>query len=138
MARTNIDINITDLSGHTFTIKLNWDIGAMKDSISIYYDNKFKNDFLLENNLTNRDMINHFNKYIKSDYYKKVKDYHPDSIQLIYKGEILEQYHIEADIYSEDDFKEDNNINVVIIKNDENNDDDKDSNISYMLSFMSG
>ena len=136
MARTNIDINITDLSGHTFTIKLNWDIGAMKDSISIYYDNKFKNDFLLENNLTNRDMINHFNKYIKSDYYKKANDYNPDNIQLIYKGEILEQYHIEADIYSEDDFKEDNNINVVIIKNDENDDDDNDDNDSN-ISFIS-
>ena len=135
---TNIDINITDLSGHTFTIKLNWDIGAMKDSISIYYDNKFKNDFLLENNLTARDMINHFNKYIKSDYYKKANDYNPDNIQLIYKGEILEQFDIETDKYTLDDFKEDNNINVVIIKNDENNDDDKDSNISYMLSFMSG
>ena len=127
-----MDINITDLSGHTFTIKLNWDIGAMKDSISIYYDNKFKNDFLLENNLTNRDMINHFNKYIKSDYYKKANDYNPDNIQLIYKGEILEQYHIEADIYSEDDFKEDNNINVVIIKNDENDYDDNDSIISFI------
>ena len=136
MARTNIDINITDLSGHTFTIKLNWDIGAMKDSISIYYDNKFKNDFLLENNLTNRDMINHFNKYIKSDYYKKANDYNPDNIQLIYKGEILEQYHIEADIYSEDDFKEDNNINVIIIKNDENDDDDNDDNDSN-ISFIS-
>ena len=88
MARTNIDINITDLSGHTFTIKLNWDIGAMKDSISIYCDNKFKNDFLLENNLTNRDMINHFGKYIKSDYYKKANDYNADNIQLIYKGDI--------------------------------------------------
>ena len=129
---TNIDINITDLSGHTFTIKLNWDIGAMKDSISIYYDNKFKNEFLLENNLTNRDMINHFHKYIKSDYYKKTNDYNPDNIQLIYKGEILEQFHIEADIYTLDDFKEDNNINIVIIKNDENNNDDNNSNISFM------
>ena len=127
-----MDINITDLSGHTFTIKLNWDIGAMKDSISIYYDNKFKNDFLLENNLTNRDMINHFGKYIKSDYYKKVNDYNPDNIQLIYKGEILEQFDIETDKYSEDDFKEDNNINVIIIKNDENDDDDNDSIISFI------
>ena len=129
---TNIDINITDLSGHTFTIKLNWYIPAMKEDIAFYYCHKFKNDFLLENNLTNRDMINHFNKYINSDYYKKAVDYNPDNIQLIYKGEILEQYHIEADIYSEDDFKEDNNINVVIIKNDENDDDDNDSNISFI------
>ena len=107
----------------------------MKDSISIYYDNKFKNDFLLENNLTNRDMIKHFWKYIKSDYYKKVNDYNPDNIQLIYKGEILEQFHIEADIYTDDDFKKDNNINVIICKNDENNkndDDDNDSNISFI------
>ena len=128
---TNIDINITDLSGHTFTIKLNWDIGAMKDSISIYYDNKFKNDFLLENNLTNRDMINHFGKYIKSDYYKKANDYNPDNIQLIYKGEILNEFDIDY-LYTLDDFKEDNNINVVIIKNDENDNDDNDSNISFI------
>ena len=119
-----MDINITDLSGHTFTIKLNWDIGAMKDSISIYYDNKFKKDFLLENNLTSRDMINHLSDYFKSDYYKKANNSKPDNIQLIYKGEILEQFHIEADIYSYDDFKKDNNINVVIVKTDEIDDDD--------------
>ena len=119
----NIHLNITDMSGHTFTIKLHWDIGAMKDSISIYYDNKFRNDFLLENNLTHRDMIKHMNKYLSSDYYKKANDYNPDNIQLIYKGEILEQFHIEADIYSEDDFKKDNNINIVIIKTDKIDDD---------------
>lgn len=113
---TNIDINIMGLSGHTFTIKLNWDIGAMKDSISNYYDNKFRNDFLLENNLTDRDMRKHMNKYLNSEYYKKANDYISDNIQLIYKGEILEQFHIEADIYSEDDFIEDNNINIIIIK----------------------
>ena len=125
-----MDMIITDLSGHTFTIQLNWDIGAMKDSISIYYDKKLKNDFLLENNLTTRDMINHFNKHIKSDYYKKTNDYNPDNIQLIYKGEILEQYHIEADIINLEYFEKDNNINVVIVKKDENNDDDNSSNIS--------
>ena len=37
-------INITDLSGHTFSIRLNWDIGAMLDGISKHYDDKFKND----------------------------------------------------------------------------------------------
>lgn len=120
-----MDIDITDLSGHTFSIKLNWDIDAMKDSISIYYDNKFRTDFLLENNLTSRDMMNHLGDYFKSDYYKKANDYNPDNIQLIYKGEILEQFHIEADIYSEDDFKQDNNINVVIFKTDDNADDDE-------------
>ena len=50
--------------------------------------------------------------------------------KLIYKGEILEQYHIEADIINLEDFEKDNNINVVIVKHDENNDDDNNSNIS--------
>ena len=130
---TNIDINITDLSGHTFTIKLNWDIGAMKDSISIYYDNKFKNDFLLENNLTD-GYLNNLDKYFKSDYYKKAKYYIPENIQLIYKGKMLKLVDID-DEYSEDDFKKDNNMNVIICKNDENNkndDDDNDSNISFI------
>ena len=63
---------------------------------------------------------------------KKTNDFNPDNIQLIYKGEILEQFDIETDKYSEDDFKEDNNINVIIIKNDENDDDDNDSNISFI------
>ena len=126
-----MDIIITDLCGHTFTIKLNWDIGAMKDSISIHYDKKFKNEFLLENNLTTSDSFYlKIFKYIKSDYYKKTNDYNPDNIQLIYKGEILEQYHIEADLITLEDFEKDNNINVVIVKHDENNDDDNNSNIS--------
>ena len=73
----NIPINITDMSGHTFTVKLNWDIGAMKDSISIYYDNKFRNDFLLENNLIDRDMRKHMSKYLNSEYYKKIKCLQP-------------------------------------------------------------
>ena len=60
----------------------------------------------------------------------------PGNIKLIYKGEILEQYHIEADIYTLDDFEEDNNINVVICKNDENDDDDNDDNDSN-ISFIS-
>ena len=45
-----------------------------------------------------------------------VKKYHYDNIQLIYKNEILEQYHIETDIFTNDDFKENNNINLVITK----------------------
>ena len=123
----NIHLNITDMSGHTFTIKLHWDIGAMKDSISIYYDNKFRNDFLLENNLTHRDMIKHMNKYLSSDYYKKANDYNPDNIQLIYKGEILEQYHVEADLITVEDLQKNNNMNVVICKNNHDNDDNYNS-----------
>ena len=87
---------------------------------------KIKNEFLLENNLTTSDSFySKIFKYIKSDYYKKTNDYNPDNIQLIYKGEILEQYHIEADEITLEDFEKDNNINVVIVKHDENN-----SNIS--------
>ena len=126
---TNIDINITDMSGHTFTIKLNWDIGAMKDSISIYYDKKFRNDFLLENNLTDRDMTKHMYKYFNSEYYKKANYYNPNNIQLMYKGEILEQFHIEADLITLEDLQEDNNMNVVIMLNNEqeyNNDNGSD------------
>lgn len=119
----NIDINITDLSGHTFTIKLNLDIGAMKNSISNYYDNKFKDEFLLENNLTYYDLLKDFHKYFISDYYKKGYDYSPDNIQLIYKGEILEQFDIETYKYLEDDFKDDNKMNIIIIKNNEYDDD---------------
>ena len=122
-----MDINITDLSGHTFSIKLNWDIDAMKDSISIYYDNKFRTDFLLENNLTSRDMMNHLGDYFKSDYYKKANDYNPDNIQLIYKGEILEQYHVEADLITVEDLQKNNNMNVVICKNNHDNDDNYNS-----------
>ena len=61
---------------------------------------------------------------------KKTNDYNPDNIQLIYQGQILEQYHIEADEITLEDFEKDNNINVVIVKHDENNDDDNNSNIS--------
>lgn len=126
---TNIPVNITDISGHTFSINLNWDIGAMKDSISIYYDNKFRNDFLLENNLTDRDMRKHMNKYFNSEYYKKANYYNPNNIQLIYKGEILEQFHIEADLITLEGLQEHNNMNVVIMLNNEqeyNNDNGSD------------
>ena len=59
-------------------------------------------------------MINPSDDYFESDYYKSANNYNQDNIQFMYKGEILEQFHIAADTYSEDDFKKDNNINVVI------------------------
>ena len=146
---TNIDINITDLSGHTFTIKLNWDICEarnlglnkfifMKLQIARHYEEQYKTNFCNEKGIAKHEFHTtqtYFYEWINSDYYKKTNDYNPDNIQLIYKGEILEQFHIEADIYTLDDFKEDNNINVIICKNDENNkndDDDNDSNISFI------
>ena len=126
-------INITDLSGHTFTIKLNWDIGAMKDSISIYYDTKFKNNFLLDNDITQNEFNTnrkHRLEWYNSHHYARTNDYNPANIQLIYKGEILEQFHVEADLITLNDLKEDNNINVIILKKDETDDDDNISNIS--------
>ena len=102
---TDLDIIITDMTGHSFTIKLNWDLRAMKDSISIHYDNKFKHEFCIEKGITKRDFITHTVEYYKSEYYKKVNAYCPDNIQLIYKGEVLEQYHVEADQFTLDDFK---------------------------------
>ena len=123
----NIHLNITDMSGHTFTIRLCWDVCLMKCLIAQHYEDKYKNDFLLENNLTHRDMIKHMNKYFSSYYYKRANDYHPDNIQLIYKGEILEQYHVEADLITLEDLQENNNMNVVICKNNHDNDDNYNS-----------
>ena len=69
--------NITDLSGHTFNIGFRWSsmkrfdfelVGLMKYHIEEYYDDKLENDFLLENNLTNHDINNHYDEYFASDY----------------------------------------------------------------------
>ena len=144
------DINITDFSGNTFTIKLKWDICEarhsglnkfifMKLQIARHYEEQYKTNFCNEKGITKDELYtNNTYRYewINSDYYKKTNDYNPDNIQLIYKGEILEQFDIKVAEYTLDDFKEDNNINVVIIKNDENNDDDKDDNDSN-ISFIS-
>ena len=66
--------------------------------------------------MPNHNIINNFGEYFKSDYFQKANAYHPDHIQFIYKGDILEQFHIEADIYTEDDFKADNNMSIVIVE----------------------
>ena len=69
-------INITDLSGHTFTIRFKrygyppkFGIATeMKYNISCYYVDKLENDLLLESNLTNHDIENHYDEYFESDY----------------------------------------------------------------------
>ena len=143
------DINITDFSGNTFTIKLKWDICEarhsglnkfifMKLQIARHYEEQYKTNFCNEKGIAIHEFHTtqtYFYEWINSDYYKKTNDYNPDNIQLIYKGEILNEFDIDY-LYTLDDFKEDNNINVVIIKNDENNDDDKDDNDSN-ISFIS-
>ena len=114
-----MDMNISDLSGHTFTIELKRNIENMKCDIANYYEDKFENDFLLENNY--HDITPYIREYGASDYCKISKAYTFDQIQLIYKGEILKQFHIDTGIYSEDDFKEDNNIIMVIVEKDKMN-----------------
>ena len=134
---TNIDINITDLSGHTFTIKLNWDIGIMKCQVAGHYDEQYTTNFCNEKGITKDELYTtqkYLYEFINSDYFNSLKAVE-QNCQLIYKGKILEQFHIDTDIYSDDDFKKDNNMNVVIIKNDEhdeNDDDDNDSIISFI------
>ena len=61
MARTNIDINITDLSGHTFTIKLNWDICIMKQEIARHYEEQYKTNFCNEKGITKMNYTQHRN-----------------------------------------------------------------------------
>ena len=134
---THIDINITDLSGRTFTIKLNLGICLMKWQIAHHYEEKYKHEFCKENGVALHELGT--NCTYKYDWY---------NILLIYKGEILEQSDIDADKYTEDDFKEDNNMNIIIINNgvynytdnfndyhyyndnDDNGDNDNDNNTS--------
>ena len=94
-------------------------VGLMKYHIEEYYDDKLENDVLLKNNLTNHDIKNHYDEYFKSDYLKKSKNYKSDNVRLIYKGKISDK--MEAEKYSEDDFKEDNNIIMVIVETDKIN-----------------
>ena len=103
-----------------------------------HYEEQYKTNFCNEKGIAIHEFHTtqtYFYEWINSDYYKKTNDYNPDNIQLIYKGEILNEFDIDY-LYTLDDFKEDNNINVVIIKNDENDDDDNDDNDSN-ISFIS-
>ena len=50
-----MDIVITDITAHSFTIKLNWDICIMKQHISNYYEKKIFSEYLIINNISNKD-----------------------------------------------------------------------------------
>ena len=52
-------INIIDMSGCSFIIKLHWDICIMKQNISAHYEDKLKHDFCNENNIAKTDFIKH-------------------------------------------------------------------------------
>ena len=115
-----MDIIITDMIGNSFTIKFHLDICIMKQYISQYYEERILCDYLIKNNILNKREFylndTHRMNWLNSEEMKSRNKYHPDYIQLIYKNEILEQYHIEADIFTDEDFKENNNITVVITK----------------------
>ena len=123
----NSHLNITDMSGHTFCIRLCWDACLMKCQIAQLYEGKYKNDFCNDKGITIRD-FNRNEKYrwewYNSDYYKTLESTY---YKLIYKGEILEQYHVEADLITLEDLQEHNNMNVVICKNNHDNDDNYNS-----------
>ena len=73
----------------------------------------------------------HLKNWRESEDFKRTNDYYCDNIELIYNGEILEQYHIEIDKFTVEDFKENNNMNFVITKHNPINyecNDDYDSN----------
>ena len=111
----NIHLNITDMSGHTFSIKLHWDIVIMKCHICAHYEEIYKNDFCNEKGITRQEFNTNNNyryEWYNTDYYKTLNNMY---FKLIYKGEILEQYHIETDLVTLADFQENSNINVVIL-----------------------
>jgi len=103
---TNIDINITDMSGHTFCIKLCWDVCLMKCQIAQHYEDKYKTDFCNDKGITthelNKTSYSYHWEWYKSDYYKTLESTY---YKLIYKGEILEQYHVEADLITVEDLQ---------------------------------
>lgn len=120
----NTHLNITDMSGHTFTIRLCWDVCLMKCLIAQHYEDKYKNDFCNDKGITIRD-FNRNEKYrwewYNSDYYKTLESTY---YELIYKGRILDQFMVEADLITLEDLQENNNMNVVICKNNHDDNDD--------------
>ena len=122
---TNIVINITELSGHTFTIKLHWDICIMKCQIAQHYEDKYKNDFCNDKGITvhelNETSYSYRWEWYKSDYYKTLESTY---YKLIYRGEIVKQYHVLSDFITEEDLQENNNMNVVICKSNHDDNDD--------------
>jgi len=130
-----MDIIITDMTGHSFTIKLNWDICIMKQDISHYYEQKLMSDYLMRNSISKKELyLNHnihSKNWMESEDFKRTNDYYCGNIKLICNGEKLEQYHIEIDKFTVEDFKENNNMNFVITKHNPINyecNDDYDSN----------
>ena len=127
---TNIDIVVTDLTGYNFIVKLNWDLACIKQSISTHYEIKLFNEYLNINNISKNEYYkntNHTYKWHKSDLYASIDNYYFENIELIYNDKILEQYHVECDLFTLEMIEENNNMSFVIVKKEPiNYDDDTD------------
>ena len=131
-----MDIVITDITAHSFTIKLNWDICIMKQHISNYYEKKIFSEYLIINNISNKDfsenITTHLKCWVESEDYKRINNYCPTNIELIYNGNILEQYHVEADLITLEDLKTNSNMNFVLTKKEQFDEGiDNDNNSIY-------
>ena len=116
---TDIDILITDMIGYSFTVKLNWDLDCIKQSISTHYETKIFNEYLTINNISRNEYYKNSNytfKWMESEFYKRVNDYYYNNIELIYNDKILEQYHVETDQFDLSDINNNNNMSFVIAK----------------------
>ena len=100
------------MSGHTFNIDFNYDLVVMKCRILTHYDKYYTTKYCNEKGITIHEFYintDYQNELYQSNYYSKLET---TSYVLIHKNNILEQ-----DKFTEYDFKDDNNINVVIIEN---------------------
>ena len=77
-------------------------------------------EYLIKHNISNNEFYEnlniHLNNWLNSEDFKRTNDYYCDNIELIYNGERIEQYHVEADLLTLDDLIENNNMNVAITK----------------------
>ena len=72
---TDIDINITDMVGYTFTIKLNWDVDIMRQDIASHYEQKLLNEYLIKMKSTKKETLRDCKlrgQWFKSEEYKPI------------------------------------------------------------------
>ena len=99
---TGCKVKVLDIFGeYEFEIEGHWDIGAMKDSICIHMCNKIQEDYCARHGINDTDRYRH--GYYNTEDWEKESAFVPERIELIYKGEVLEQYMIEFDMINEFD-----------------------------------
>ena len=136
---TDIDILITDMIGYRFTIKLNWDLACIKQSISTHNETIIFNEYLSINNISRNEYYKNSNytfKWMESEFYKRVNDYYYNNIELIYNDKILEQYHVETDQFDLSDINDNNNMSFVITKKESINLECRDDYDVYSLNIF--